>query len=294
MTEQMTIRDLMRQRVDNGEITIKAISQAVGKSTATISLWIAGKYTGNVDEIEAAVTEWQERQHQREIDAVTCLETSVFKKLNELASLAHTQGGLYVGFGAAGIGKTTAIRSYAEIRPSVILIEVDRTYTTLALMRELHRKCGFDGSGSLHSIMADLITKLKSSQRLIIIDEAEHLPARALDILRSLYDKTGIGIMLVGLEQLIANLRGVKYDFRQLYSRVNLAIRLEECSDDDVAKLVHHAIPGSNGLWKAFAKRTRNARSLDKLIKQAKRLASINRIGVDAALVDETAQLLIL
>jgi DNA transposition AAA+ family ATPase len=72
----------------------------------------------------------------------------------------------------------------------------------------------------------DIIDKLKSSGRLNIIDEAEPLPYKSLELLRRIYDKAQVGILLVGMPRLIMNLKGEKRQYAQLYSRVGIATRL--------------------------------------------------------------------
>ena len=46
--------------------------------------------------------------------------------------------------------------------------------------------------------MNEVVNKLNNSGRLLIIDEAENLPYRALEITRRIHDKTAVGVLLVG------------------------------------------------------------------------------------------------
>ena len=56
-----------------------------------------------------------------------------------------------------------------------------------------------------------------------MIDEAQHLTVRALNHLRCVSDESGIGIALVGNEEIYSKLRGSgKADFAQLFSRVGM------------------------------------------------------------------------
>ena len=52
-------------------------------------------------------------------------------------------------------------------------------------------------------MVSGIVKKLKGSGRMIIIDEAEHLPYKALELLRRVHDKAGMGVLLVGLPRLI-------------------------------------------------------------------------------------------
>uniref|UniRef100_UPI00129A9791 AAA family ATPase n=1 Tax=Eikenella corrodens TaxID=539 RepID=UPI00129A9791 len=67
-----------------------------------------------------------------------------------------------------------------------------------------------------------VIKKLQSSGRLLIVDEAENLSTRSLELLRRLHDLAGIGLVLVGTPRLLSNLKGRHGELEQLYSRVTL------------------------------------------------------------------------
>lgn len=177
----------------------------------------------------------------------------------------------------------------------MILIEADLGYTAKVLFSELHRRLGMDGRGHLNSLLNDCVERLKGSDRLIIVDEAEHLPYRALELLRRIYDKAGIGILLVGMPRLISNLQGKKGDFAQLHSRVGYAMRLDPLKEQDVQGLVHAILPNSNGLYKTYHEISGgNTRILSKLIMRSIRVAELNNIPVDAEVVKGTAKMLII
>ncbi|MEV9348723.1 ATPase, partial [Klebsiella pneumoniae] len=61
-----------------------------------------------------------------------------------------------------------------------------------------------------------------------LIDEAENLPYRALEVIRRIHDKAGVGVVLAGMPRLIINLKGKRGEYAQLYSRVGFALDLQE------------------------------------------------------------------
>jgi hypothetical protein len=192
------------------------------------------------------------------------------------------------------LGKTAAVKEYAFQNPDVILVEADLGYTAKVLFSELHRRLGMDGSGMLHDMFMDVVNKLKGSGRLIIIDEAEHLPYRALEMLRRIADFAEIGIVFVGMPRLIGNLRGKKGEYAQLSSRIGIAGGIGKLLPSDTQEIVNAAIPGSNGLWKKLHDVSGgNTRTLCKLIQRSIRVAAINDIPVTEEVVDNAARLLI-
>lgn len=74
---------------------------------------------------------------------------------------------------------------------------------------------------SARRIYMEMIGRLKGSGRLIVIDEAQHLTKKTLEHIRSIADEAGIGVCLVGNEEVFSRLKGSgKADFAQIFSRV--------------------------------------------------------------------------
>ena len=294
------LREQVKHLIEDRGLSQSDVARAVGVSPTQISLYLKGSYAGNIDALEKKLKSYLHNLRMK--DAEPEMEhkfvlTDTARTVINSAELCKIRGGLYVIYGDAGIGKSAAIRHFVESNPDVIHDEANLSYTTKVFFSKLHKRAGLDGIGALNKLFDDLVTKLRGSGRMVIIDEAEHLPYRALDLLRSLYDATDIGLLLVGMPRLIANLRGNKSQFKQLYSRVDLAIKAEPEKDaeqlETVQKLVNAYMPDSNGAWKEFAKHTRNVRTLTKLIEQCKRIGQLNDVSIDSDLIAETAKYLI-
>lgn len=289
------LKDLMEAR----GLSLSGVSRALGISSAAMSQWLSNTYAGNVSKINDAVKSFLQRQNERLKAPKKVFEfvmTSVAQRVFEICRLCHLDVEIGVVYGEAGIGKTEAIKEYTKRNSDVILIESDLGITAKTLFFELHKKVGMDGRGGLHYLFEDVVARLKDSGRLIIADEAEHLPYRALELLRRVYDKASIGILLVGMPRLIANLRGKKGEFAQLYSRVGVASRLESLDIEDTEKIVSSVLPGSNGIGRAFHEVSfGNARRLSKLLLRSVRVAEINNMQhVTPEIIRETVKMLII
>lgn len=73
-------------------------------------------------------------------------------------------------------------------------------------------------------MFSDIVDKLKSSGRLIIIDEAEHLPYKSLELVRRIYDKANVGILLVGMPatiKLLTEATGCVFTMTKYWDREN-------------------------------------------------------------------------
>lgn len=294
----LNLEQQLRNLMDERGLSLSSVSRALGISTAALSQWLSGSYSGNVAKINDSVKGFLERQKERlkaPKKSIEFVMTSAAKKVFEVARICHLDGEIGVCYGDAGLGKTDAVKEYARRNSDVILIEADLGYTAKVLFQELHKRLGMDGRGPIHELFDDVVAKLKDSGRLIIIDEAEHLPYRSLELLRRVYDKAGVGIMLVGMPRLIANLRGKKGEYAQLYSRVGVASRLENLKAQDTENIVSSVIPSANGLWKIYHETSYgNTRRLCKLLLRSIRVAEINKMPVSHEIVRETAKMLII
>jgi hypothetical protein len=274
------------------------VARATNISEERLSAWRHGKYTGNVSKIENAVQVYLDRERQKVAAGrkrTPFIQTTVARRLFEVARTCNIDEDIGVATTPAGHGKTYAVQEYHRMYPETILVEADQGYTAFALFSMLHKLlCSHTGKESLHDMVENVIERLKNSGRLIIVDEAENLPTKALDLLRRVHDKAGVGILLVGLPRLEANLRGHRGEFAQLHSRVGIYAKLGEITKDDAKQLVNSMVPGANGICDHMYKVARkNARSLVLLSKRARRIQQINKAEqLDEDIVSAASQML--
>uniref|UniRef100_UPI001481AD8B AAA family ATPase n=1 Tax=Pluralibacter gergoviae TaxID=61647 RepID=UPI001481AD8B len=138
---------------------------------------------------------------------------------------------------------------------------------------------------------------LRESGRILMVDEAENLPYRALETLRRIHDKSGIGLVLAGMHRLIINLKGKRGEYQQLYSRVGLAFCIgDSLPQDDISDIAVSMLPDaskadvSDALFKAS---NGNARRLFKLVRGVSRHSEISGNAVSAGAVRKFAEMLI-
>ncbi|MDP1991956.1 MAG: AAA family ATPase [Syntrophales bacterium] len=156
----------------------------------------------------------------------------------DIAETCQLCGEMGVLIGQTGVGKTTFAKEYTRQNAGVILIEADVSYTAKGVFSELHQRCGGNGAASLSKMKDDIIERLRDSGRLIICDEAEFLPVRAIDLLRRIHDKAGIGILFVGLPRLFEGLFRKRGDYAYILSRISAKAVMGPLSLEDVSKIV--------------------------------------------------------
>lgn len=293
--EIANIRSQIKAVLELKGYTIAGIAREIDNSPSTLSLFISDKYTGDNEKVARALKAFLERMKDRADSPDITIDfqpTRNAKRIHEVCRICHVEGEIGVVYGPAGLGKTISAKQYAADNAGVIYIEVDPSFSASSIIKELHRKLGGDGKGGLYDLFQDIIHRLSDTKRLLIVDQAEILPKKGIELIRSINDKTGVGVVMLGMDALRNNIKGLKGEFAQLYSRIGLAIRLKEFTDDDIKLVVNHSIPSSNGLYKTFARHTRNGRTLSKLIKRAKLMAKNNNRKPDDLVVQESFKLL--
>ena len=276
-----------------------AVARGVGVTSPVVNQYLHGKYPGNVQEIERKIAAYLQKQREREAERkleVDYVLTTTAKRVRDVLRLAHVEGEAVVLFGQAGLGKTSSLREYCKQAPDALMIETDPTYTAKVLLQKLAAMLGAEGKGSLNELMDAVVGRLKDSGRIILVDEAENLPLRALECLRRVHDKTGCGLVLAGMPRLLVNLRGKNGELKQLYSRMAFKLDLgESVPDEDLAQIVAQAMPDMDEEAAAELVRTAagNARRLDKMLRGVVRLARINRQEPSVEMVRQYAEMLI-
>lgn len=292
-----TIKQLKDYMARNGASQTK-VANAMGISPATLSYFIKGTYTGDIDAICDKVKDFLEVEAQRETIKQNegIVQTNCFKTIHKFCSLvlSHQICGMLTG--DAGCGKTTALKAFAKAHPSVILIEADHGYTAKALFDELCAELGLDERGSLHEKLVRVVNKLNDSGRLVIIDEAEHLPYRALELIRRVHDKAGVGIALCGMPRLEKNVQGDKNHYAQLNSRISAPCRAKLLDNDDVKAFIDSRFAKYEGncIERAAQICRRNFRLLSHLVMWSKELMRNNdRETLDNEILESASQMLV-
>ena len=278
------------------------LARGIGTSPASISMYLNGTYAdkgGNYETIEPkieAFLEVQESKAQREELVLGFVSTKTTRRISEVMRDAHEAGDTVVIYGQAGLGKTQAVKNYCEKNPAAILIEANPSFTALVLMRKLAAAAKVSTVGSLNDLFESVSDRLRDSGRLIVVDEAENLPLRALEIIRRLHDDTGCGLVLSGMPRLVANLRGKHGELVQLYSRVSVALNLgDSMPDEELEEIARAAMPEADDetIAELVKQSNGNTRRMSKLMRGAVRTANKNGIKMQSGIIKKYSTLII-
>ena len=252
--------------------------------------------------------------------------TKEHRRFTELCDAVRRERYIGVCYGPPGVGKTQSARRYAnwdDLHPhlrhstlvSHIAEEVNVDARTIFYTPKVHNTPRIidndvrtlqDRLGWLIEFeIADSNFKLTnvgtSGQRLVellIVDEADRLKTPSLEQLRAHHDRTGIGLILIGMPGIERRLAR----YPQLYSRIGFAHEYRALSSDELTFVLEHhwaaiGLTLSAGDFtdaeaiSAVARITNgNFRLVQRLFAQITRILEINAITTISREVVETAR----
>lgn len=206
------------------------------------------------------------------------------------SAIANREMGVIIG--EAGTGKSRAIKEYANKNGTrVVLFEATTETSKRMLLVGLENKLNVCFKGSLDDKIRSIANELKRTSKVLIIDESEHLPFRALECLRRIYDFSNTALILVGTKKLKNNLTGIGRndynEYGQLSSRIGAKWELkglcyqskDGLKDEDLKALCHYFdIEDKKAIDLVFNLARGNFRKSEKLLKRAKDFADENKV----------------
>ncbi len=200
--------------------------EAVGITPAVMSLLRKGTYKGDInkqfDKLEAYFA--VKSAASCIFNEVRYAPISTSKKVYSTIRNCHIRGGFVICTGDAGIGKTKAIRRYAEDNPeSTVVITVNPCQKSAkAVLKLLAMKLNIPVQQSTDDLWFSIAGKLHDGMA-VIVDEAQLLAFQAIETLRSFadyFDGNGqtLGVALIGNNGIRDRIEGRT---REIYRQVN-------------------------------------------------------------------------
>ena len=151
-------------------------------------------------------------------------------------------------FGRAGIGKTHALMEWTK-QGRGVFITAENGISAVGLIKKIARELKIDYSGSADTVKERIKDAIRFTETIIIIDEGEHLKPAIIDIVRSIGDQTGAGIIIAGTEALKSKIYSQRKEYEYLYSRAVVNMSLRDLKIDDIAKIVRNFLKNEVDLY---------------------------------------------
>lgn len=240
MAEQMSMDYVSEMRgnlasyISNAKESQSKVAKELGVSKTVLSLFLSGTYTGNNQELAKKAAQYIRMGTVRRSVAKAppiCRSVGNTRAIQQKAKIAHLYGEIVVIFGPAGCGKSTALRDYQQNTNGVIYIEADvTTNSPRCVLKLILSAMGEEPKGSTADMMQLIISKLSDTNRLLIIDEAQHLTEKSFDAVRAINDKAHVGIVYAGNPSILKRMYGrQEEELDQLYSRIAYQCPLKNC-----------------------------------------------------------------
>lgn len=225
MSKISEMRDKLSSYIHQENISQSQISKELDVSKTTLSLFLKGVYTGDNEEIGSRIEQYFAIGSARRVLAKSpdfCPTITNTQKILESVKITHVMNDILLLYGAAGCGKTTALKYYSQNNNGVVFVEADvTTNSPRSILMLIMEAIGERPRGATADMMRLLTAKLQDTNKLIIIDEAQHLTPKSFDELRALNDKAGVGIVYSGNPSILKRMYGrMEEDFDQVYSRI--------------------------------------------------------------------------
>ncbi|MGH8040309.1 MAG: AAA family ATPase [Stenotrophomonas sp.] len=248
-TEQLSdLRERIRAVAEDDKSYSQArIAREADLSTATVSQFLGGSYNGNLQNVGRKLTNWLKAFDERNStgklpEGPEWVKTQTGERIIAGLRYAQMASDIVVICGGAGVGKTKAIDRYRQQTPNVWHVELTpATGSVLTCLQEIALSMGLrDLTNSSAYLQRAIFAKVRGTNGLLVLDEAQHLSVPALDQVRAINDQAGIGLVLCGNERVYQQMSGgnrAAY-LDRLYSRIGKKIVLRKASVADADAII--------------------------------------------------------
>lgn len=277
----------------------RQVAKETGLSTSVISQFLDGTYNGNNEKVATTISQYLTLSKERLNNVQgTAFYSELYntKEVLYACRYAHIKNDIALIAGDAGAGKTTALEYYKKHNTGVIMVTANScTTSATAVLKLIADQIGKQMDYRRSALMNGLVTQLKDSNRLIIIDEADHLTLQALQAVRNLNDQAGVGIILSGNDKIYRQmLTGQKgHEFDQIRTRIIVRKRVE---NNYTVEEMQHVFPGASEDCLSFLIQMANYESLRtaiKLYEIALEFAGTKNRGVSLKILKDTQKQLL-
>lgn len=202
----------------------------VGIPNGTLSVFSGGNYAGRNDNIARAIFKYRQTlESQAQVstgipDAPGYFETRTSRGIMGLLTWAH-RGRMTLAATGPGTGKTVTIEEYRASASNVWIATMEEsTKRPSAMTHVVLRALGVPAKGAWGAAALSQIVKefVVGKRGLLVVDEANHLDTASLEQIRAWHDATGVGVCLLGNEELMMRIEGGQR--RDAFARLNSRI----------------------------------------------------------------------
>jgi len=169
------------------------------------------------------------------------VETTQFQEAIDFYDSIYKIGYFGVFLMPSGLGKSFASQYYAVTKENVVYCVWRPSMNLKEMLYSVaDAVVSSPSKGSLDDVAMEIIKNLRAKPRMIIIDEADLMPEKMANIIRSIHDDGNCSISLTGMPILERTLRGGSKNTAYVYSRINRWRTASESKPKDVLSWADH------------------------------------------------------
>jgi DNA transposition AAA+ family ATPase len=257
--------------------TQKWLATNIDVSDAQISSFLGGNYRGNVQNLELKIKNFIENfipNEDKSQEVEFFIENQNTAYINHIMQSAIKQIRLSAITGKPGYGKTTAVKKFIENRPNCIYIKANNLFTTKDFLAILCKELNIKIENRGREMFESIVMSLSRVNKFIVIDEAEWLKDKTLDMVRNIWEESKTPVILVGTLILKQNLKGVRGELDYVNSRIRGRYTLESLSNEDIVKVCSYYQIDKKGIERIKTLADGSFRLTTFLLDEAKDLAN--------------------
>jgi len=289
----MNLRERTLAYMRSHHLSRRAVAELVDVRCSNLSKYLDSLPGCSKEVIEAALGAYFLKLERAEARArrPEFIETQTAKIILEKCQEADERRELALLYGPSGIDKTFVVEEFIERcekqanseQPEVLFVTAHAASTPKSLMAALCLQAGIPHSGTAPTLAESLVRKLETGHYLIIVDEANHLDIEAMELLRYVYDRGRLGVVLIGtlrLYEIFTNGSRPASELEQLWSRVGICGLLPGLTEYEARQMIQNALGRIPEVTtKQILRQTGN--SIRRLMKQLERLRELKDINGD-------------
>jgi DNA transposition AAA+ family ATPase len=224
----------------------------INRSASLVYQYINKTYRGDITQIEKDITNLLRRKEAPgfAVKSDVFYKTNIAKLIWEVLCFCDEKHVMGVVVSPSGLLKTSVSEEFQNQNRGTILLTVDITTRAVgSVLRMIASKvsCTPHGIGSNSALLYAIIERLKDSNRLILVDECHLCEWGGFEVLRRIHDTAGIGIVFLGQERTLDQMRGStkrSFLFEQIYSRIVIRRHLTTIEKSDIRLIADSLCPG--------------------------------------------------
>ena len=235
------MKEQLLNYIEERKISQAEAAKRVGISGAAISQYLKGHYPSpaTIDEKVALLLGKEQQREQMIVDGdMPFAMTGIAQKVMAALEYARLKRNITVIYGDAGVGKTRSTDEWMRGKSDVIKLTVSPALgNPKSFFKYLARELRVMKNGHIDDLYLELCDRLRGSDKMIIIDEAQHLKQQTLENIRGIQETARIAIVLIGNETVYTKMLGRhSAEFAQLFSRIGWRkhVLTDQFTEDDV------------------------------------------------------------